>query len=124
MLIAIRHRATHEDLPPLPLLLTSVNMAIDYLHHYAFLPMLASSSQVAMDGMMAEGATSGRRRAEAVVKRWKKVMKERVKGKVVGEENETGRELRKIRKELELLDPEDIAAVLCAPGGLVPVARK
>lgn len=120
MLIAIRHRATHEDLPSLPLLLTSVHMALDYLHHFAFLPLLASSSDLGL----ATAVSPGRMRAEAIVKRWKKVMKLRTGQKIVGEENDSGKELRRVRRDLETVDPEDLVAVLCGTQGLVPVARK
>ena len=120
MLIAIRHRATHEDLPSLPLLLTSIHMALDYLHHFAFLPLLASTS----DSALAMTTSPGRLRAEALVKRWKKVMKLRTGQKIVGEENDSGKEVRRIKRDLEMVEVDDLVVVLCGTQGLVPVARK
>jgi ribosomal biogenesis protein LAS1 len=95
-------------------------MAIDYLHHYAFLPLLASTS----DTNIASAVLPSRIKAEDVVKRWKKAMKLRVRDKLVGEENETGREMKKIKRELEAIDPEDLAAALVSTEGLIPLARK
>lgn len=120
ILIAIRHRATHDDLPPLPLLLSSVNMAVDYLHHYAFLPLLASSSDMAANGIVGPST----RRSEGLIRRWKKAMKTRVRDKVAGEENETGREIRKVKRDIEVVDPEDVIAALCTVDGLIPLARR
>ena len=62
--------------------------------------------------------------AENLVKRWKKVMKVRVSEKIVGEENPSGRELRAVRRDLDIVDVEDIVGPLCTIAGLVPVARK
>ena len=59
-----------------------------------------------------------------MVKRWKSVMKARLREKEVGEENESGRELKRIRSQLEAEDVETVVEALCGPGGLVPVARK
>ena len=119
MLITIRHRATHDDLPALQILQNSVNVAIEYLHHYAFLPLLASSSEASMNSGNVQNSM-----AEGIIKRWKKAMKIRVRDKVVGEENETGREIRKIKRDLELVDPEDIITALCTVEGIIPLARK
>jgi hypothetical protein len=58
------------------------------------------------------------------VKRWKRVMKLRTSQKIVGEENDSGRELRRIKRDLEMIDPEDLVVVLCGTQGLVPLARK
>lgn len=51
-------------------------------------------------------------------------MKVRVSEKIVGEENPSGRELRTIRRDVDVVDVEDIVGPLCTVGGLVPVARK
>jgi ribosomal biogenesis protein LAS1 len=115
----VRHRATHDDLPPLPLLLTSIHLAIDYLNHFAFLPLLSSSSEAT-----GSAVSPAQAQAAGLVKRWKKVMKVRVSEKIVGEENPSGRELRTIRRDFDVVDVEDIVGPLCTVGGLVPVARK
>lgn len=95
-------------------------MAIDYLHHYAFLPLLASSSDAAVSGAV----LAGRVKAENLVKRWKRAMKIRIRDKLVGDENETGRELRKVKRELETVDPEDVISLLVGVEGLIPLARR
>jgi ribosomal biogenesis protein LAS1 len=115
-MISIRHRATHEDLPPLSTLRQAIFHAIDYLQHYSFLPLLASSSD--------DQTWDRREKVDNLLKRWKKVMKVRVKEKIAGEENETGYELRRLRKEMESEDVEDLAEVLCTVGALVPMARR
>jgi ribosomal biogenesis protein LAS1 len=115
-LISLRHRATHEDLPPLPLLRTAIHQAINYIHHYSFLPMLSSSSALS--------STPRSGRAEELIKRWKGIMKFRLSERVVGEENDSGRELRGLRKALAEEDALDIVEALCGADGVVPVGRK
>ena len=121
ILITLRHQATHEDLPPLPLLVHSVQLAIDYLHHQAFLPILSSPEH--------PGSSNGQRwnydetRAEGVVGSWKHTMKTRQREKEVGEENETGKELKKCKKMMEGVGVDAMVSMLCRPGGLVPVAK-
>lgn len=95
-------------------------MAIDYLHHYAFLPLLASSSDTGMEGAV----HPGRVKADSIVKRWKRAMKIRIRDKLVGDENETGREIKKIKRELEVMDPEDVVSALITVEGLIPLARR
>lgn len=51
-------------------------------------------------------------------------MKVRVSEKIVGEENPSGREIRAVRRDLDIVDVEDIVGPLCTIAGLVPVARK
>ena len=51
-------------------------------------------------------------------------MKLRTSQKIVGEENDSGKELRRIKRDLEMVDPEDLVGVLCGTQGLVPLARK
>jgi ribosomal biogenesis protein LAS1 len=58
------------------------------------------------------------------VKRWKGVMKVRLKERLVGEENETGKEIRSLRRALEEEDAGDVIEALCNLEGLVPVGRK
>ncbi|CAD6563923.1 MAG: rRNA-processing protein las1 [Tremellales sp. Tagirdzhanova-0007] len=115
-LIALRHRATHEDLPPLPLLRQAVHGAIEYIHRHSFLPLLATTP----DPQRRAGAG----RNEDLVRRWKSAMKARVRNKVVGDENLNGRELRGLKTEFEAEELENIVDALCGVGGLVPVARK
>lgn len=103
-------------------------MALDYLHHYAFVPLLASAStststaQELGNGYCPRGGRSTA--AEGAVKRWKKVMKLRNKDKEVGEENASGRELKKLRRDFEEVDMEDVVDALCTTQGIVPLARK
>ncbi|KAK4685678.1 ribosomal biogenesis protein LAS1, partial [Tremellales sp. Uapishka_1] len=117
-LIALRHRATHEDLPPIELLHNAIHDAIGYLQHYSFLPLLASTSEDQWNA----GEPSGR--IVELISRWKKVIKVRLREKEVGEENPNGRELKRVRRELEQSEVEDVVEALCGVGGLVPVARK
>ena len=51
-------------------------------------------------------------------------MKARVKEKEVGEENASGRELRKLKAEFEGEDVENVVEARCDQGGLVPIGRK
>jgi ribosomal biogenesis protein LAS1 len=103
-------------------------MALDYLHHYAFVPLLASAStstsaaQELGNGYYSRGGRSTA--AEGAVKRWKKVMKLRNRDKEVGEENASGRELKKLRRDFEDVDMEDVVEALCTTQGIVPLARK
>lgn len=115
-LIALRHRATHEDLPPLPLLQQAVQTCISYIREYSFLPMLASASSTDTYRL------GPNKDIEGLVKRWKKVMKDRVKDLEVGE----GREMEGLKKAFERFagDGEGIVEVLCCEGGIVPVARR
>jgi ribosomal biogenesis protein LAS1 len=59
-----------------------------------------------------------------LVRRWKSVMKVRMREKDVGEENDTGREVRRLKSDLEGKDGQEVVEALCKVGGLVPVARK
>ncbi|WVR05837.1 hypothetical protein IAU60_002863 [Kwoniella sp. DSM 27419] len=122
-LIALRHRATHEDLPPLPLLHSALGQCISYLHHYSFLPLLASGSSAPPPGYL-ERLEASKRRVEGLIKRWKRVMKLRLREKEVREEDATAKEMRQVRKELQSHDARALVAVLVAEGGLVPIAPK
>ena len=51
-------------------------------------------------------------------------MKLRTGQKIVGEENDSGKEVRRIKRDLEMIEVEDLVVVLCGTQGLVPVARK
>ncbi|WVQ97262.1 hypothetical protein IAU59_004373 [Kwoniella sp. CBS 9459] len=133
-LISLRHRATHEDLPPPSLLHSALGQCISYLHHYSFLPLLSSSSSSAnADGGggagrlppgMAERLEASKKRVESLVKRWKRVQKVRLREKEVREEDETALEVRRIKKALEVEDGRVIVDVLVSQGGLVPIADK
>jgi len=112
-LIALRHRATHEDLPPLPLLKQAVHSAIEYIHHYSFLPSLASTSSDRLPRIS---------RAETLVGRWKKLIKSRVKGELAG--LEADREEKRLRREFEDEDFGEIAEALASVGGLIPLAKR
>ena len=50
-------------------------------------------------------------------------MKARMAEMQVGEENESGREVGRLRAELEGEEVERVVEVLCGEGGLVPVGR-
>ncbi|WWD17939.1 hypothetical protein CI109_102384 [Kwoniella shandongensis] len=131
-LISLRHRATHEDLPPLPLLHLALAQSISYLHHNSFLPLLSasssSSSSTALmfneNPLVAERSAAQRKRVDGLVKRWKKVMKSRLREKEVREEDESAREMRRVRKALEGEDGEVLVRVLAEVGGLVPIAAR
>ncbi|ORY25932.1 Las1-like-domain-containing protein [Naematelia encephala] len=117
-LVSLRHRATHEDLPPLPLLEQSTYQAIEYIHRYSFLPMLSSSS---LEG---PAIRDRRTKIQGLIGRWKRVMKERLREREVREDSESGKEMRRVRRALEAEDAEDVVEALCAEGALVPLARK
>jgi ribosomal biogenesis protein LAS1 len=112
-LISLRHRATHEDLPPLPLLKQAVHSAIEYINHYSFLPSLASSSSEPIPRSL---------RAENLVGRWKKLIKARSRGEVGASESE--REEKTLIREFEGEDIVEIAEALSAVGGLIPLAKR
>ncbi|KAL1408187.1 rRNA-processing protein las1 [Vanrija albida] len=116
-LVSLRHRATHEDLPPLPLLRRAMEQAVDYLHRNSFLPLLSSSAGAGSAGW------DRRARAEGLVNRWKKVVKARVRAREVGMENESGHALRRLQREIEGADPEELIEAVVRIG-LVPVGRK
>ncbi|TXT13363.1 hypothetical protein VHUM_00730 [Vanrija humicola] len=116
-LVALRHRATHEDLPPLPLLRRAMEQAVDYLHRNSFLPLLSSSAAASSSGW------DRRARAEGLVNRWKKVVKARVRAREVGLENESGQAMRRLKRELEGADAEEVVEAVVRVG-LVPVGRK
>lgn len=63
-------------------------------------------------------------RVEGAIRRWKKVVKYRLREKEVREEDESGREVRKVKKELESEEGDAIVDTLCQVGSLVPLARK
>ncbi|WOO77556.1 Protein LAS1 [Vanrija pseudolonga] len=116
-LVALRHRATHEDLPPLPLLRRAMEQAVDYLHRNSFLPLLSSSAS------SSGGRWDRRARAEGLVSRWKKVVKARVRAREVGMANESGQALGRLKREVEGADVEELVEAVVRVG-LVPVARK
>lgn len=115
-LISLRHRATHEDLPPLPLLRSSVLQCIAYLHTYSFLPLLAESStqpiHVTPD------------RAMRLIARYKRVSKDKARDRDVDDTGHRAKQLRKIKRALEVEDTQDLVEALCTTEGLAPVARK
>jgi ribosomal biogenesis protein LAS1 len=118
-LISLRHRATHEDLPPIEALHASVHLALDYLHGSAFVPLLAPPEEDS--ALFANSSSSGP--AEVLIKRWKKVMKERIREREVGNGGERGREVRNLKREFAELG-SDVVDGLISAGGLVPLARK
>lgn len=113
-LVALRHRATHEDLPSLPLLRRALEQSVEYIHRNSFLPLLASSST---------GIWDRRARTESLVTKWKKVQKNRVRARDVSKENESGRAIRHLLREVEGEDVEEILEAVVRIG-LVPVGRK
>ncbi|WWC86186.1 uncharacterized protein L201_001059 [Kwoniella dendrophila CBS 6074] len=144
-LISLRHRATHEDLPPLKLLHQSLLSCISYLHYYSFLPLLANTSSSSSEyfnndqqGMIYDQQQNhqmklkilNEKKIEGLIKKWKKVIKLRLREKEVREEDESAIEIRKIKKDLLtsfLLQPSSnnldlIVNVLCQKGILVPIA--
>ncbi|WWC58577.1 uncharacterized protein I303_101120 [Kwoniella dejecticola CBS 10117] len=124
-LISLRHRATHEDLPPLALLHQSLLSCISYLHYYSFLPLLSSSSASAgmnIPAGMVEKMHADKKKIEGLLKRWKKVMKTRLREREVREEDQSAVELRKIKKLLQAFEGSLIIDCLLAKGGIVPLA--
>ncbi|EIW73454.1 hypothetical protein TREMEDRAFT_59622 [Tremella mesenterica DSM 1558] len=113
-LITLRHRCTHEDLPPYPMLLQAVYTAIQYLHQHSFLPLV--SAAVNTENVKI-------RKSQESIQRWKRVMKIRLRERVEGEDNETGKQMREIREDMTC-DLEDIAEALCGADGLVPTTQK
>lgn len=112
-LIALRHRATHEDLPPLPLLKQAIHSAIEYINQYSFLPSLASTSSEPMPRAL---------RVQTLVDRWKRIIKSRLKAET--SEVEFERESKRLRRELDDEDVIEVAEALASVGGLVPLAKK
>lgn len=112
-LISLRHRATHEDLPPLPLLKQAVHSAIEYINQYSFLPSLASTSSDPIPRSL---------RAENLVGRWKKLIKARSRGEIGGPESE--REEKSLIREIDGEDILEMAEALAAVGGLIPLAKR
>jgi ribosomal biogenesis protein LAS1 len=112
-LISLRHRATHEDLPPLPLLKQAVHSAIEYINQYSFLPSLASTSSDPIPRSL---------RAENLVGRWKKLIKARSRGEIGGPESE--REEKSLIREIDGEDMGEMAEALAAVGGLIPLAKR
>ncbi|WWC66373.1 uncharacterized protein I206_100274 [Kwoniella pini CBS 10737] len=122
-LISLRHRATHEDLPPLPLLHQSLLSCISYLHYYSFLPLISSSSSSNnIPSGIAEKLESDKRKIEGLTKKWKKITKSRLREKEVREEDQSAIELRKIKKLLQGFESGLIVDVLLSKGGIVPLA--
>ncbi|BEJ12164.1 hypothetical protein CspHIS471_0206240 [Cutaneotrichosporon sp. HIS471] len=113
-LVALRHRATHEDLPPLEHLHRALQDAVAYLHTYSFVPLLNHG---------AEEGWGRRERSETLVGRWKKVMKERVRTRDVSIESASGRAVKRLKREFEGEELEDAVEAIVRVG-LVPVARK
>ncbi|ORX37327.1 Las1-like-domain-containing protein [Kockovaella imperatae] len=120
-LISLRHRATHEDLPPLDTLLGAVKQAIQYLHDSSFVPLI-SQDPSSTTAQMARGG-GGDRPADKLIKRWKRVNKSRLREKEVGSENASGREIQSIKRDLERIDKAELVEALVSQGGLVPLAE-
>ena len=51
-------------------------------------------------------------------------MKARLREKYVGEENASGREVRRLKGQFEAEEVEGVVEALCGVGGLVPVGKK
>lgn len=109
-LVALRHRATHEDLPPLPVLRRAVEQAMAYLHDQSMLPLL-------------EAAPAAASRAESLVADWKRVVKARVRERDVSTESKSGVAMRKLLREMESVDVDEVLDSVVR-FGLVPVARR
>lgn len=109
-LVALRHRATHEDLPSLPVLRGALEQAMEYLHGQSLMPLLATGPPVVS-------------RAEGLVAEWKKVVKARVRARDVSAESKSGIAVRKLLREFESVDVEE-ALDAVVRFGLVPVARR
>ncbi|ODO07509.1 hypothetical protein L198_01088 [Cryptococcus wingfieldii CBS 7118] len=127
-LIALRHRATHEDLPPLPLLQQAIAQCIFYLHQNSFLPLLSLSYNNGqnLNGVMSERDVLAKKRIDSLLRRWKKVMKTRLREKEVREEDVSGLEMRKVRRDLEgeVSGVDGIIKSLIEVGSLVPLAKR
>ncbi|WVW82225.1 hypothetical protein I302_104231 [Kwoniella bestiolae CBS 10118] len=119
-LISLRHRATHEDLPPLALLHQSLLSCISYLHYYSFLPLLSSSSSNHLPPGVLEQMKADEKRVEGLIKKWKKVIKFRLREKEVREQDQSALELNKIKGSLQGSQLGLIIGVLVGDGGLVP----
>ncbi|WVQ71203.1 hypothetical protein IAR50_000728 [Cryptococcus sp. DSM 104548] len=127
-LIALRHRATHEDLPPLPLLQQAIAQCTFYLHQNSFLPLLSWSYNNGqnLNGVMSEREIQAKRKIDSLLRRWKKVMKTRLREKEVREEDASGMEMRKVRRDLEgeVSGVDVIVKSLIEVGSLVPLAKR
>ncbi|OXG25744.1 hypothetical protein C361_01704 [Cryptococcus neoformans Tu259-1] len=124
-LIALRHRATHEDLPPLPLLHQAVTQCIVYLHQNSFIPLMTSSYGSPPPAIL-ERQQATAKRVDGLLKRWKKIAKNRLRDKEVREEDESAIEMKKVRKELEgeVAGTSGIVKGLVEVGSLVPLAKR
>ncbi|WVN90311.1 uncharacterized protein L203_105547 [Cryptococcus depauperatus CBS 7841] len=122
-LIALRHRATHEDLPPLSLLHQAVGQCIYYLHQNSFLPLLSSVNHVLP--AVTERQLAAQKRLDGLMKRWKKVMKIRLRENEVREEDASAVEMKRVKKEIEdMAGVEYVVKSLVEAGGLVPLAKR
>ncbi|XAO23398.1 hypothetical protein I312_102176 [Cryptococcus bacillisporus CA1280] len=124
-LIALRHRATHEDLPPLPLLHQAVTQCIIYLHQNSFIPLISSSYGSPPPAVL-ERQQAAAKRVDGLLKKWKKIAKNRLRDKEVREEDESAIEMKKVRKELEgeVAGASGIVRGLVEVGNLVPLAKR
>lgn len=124
-LIALRHRATHEDLPPLPLLHQAVTQCIIYLHQNSFIPLISSSYGSPPPAVL-ERQQAAAKRVDGLLKKWKKIAKNRLRDKEVREEDESAIEMKKVRKELEgeVAGASGIVRGLVEVGSLVPLAKR
>ena len=124
-LIALRHRATHEDLPPLPLLHQAVTQCIVYLHQNSFVPLVTSSYGSPPPAVL-ERQQATAKRIDGLLKKWKKIAKNRLRDKEVREEDESAIEMKKVRKELEgeVAGTSGIVKGLVEVGSLVPLAKR
>lgn len=66
----------------------------------------------------------GRDRAEKLVGRWKRLMKDRLRDREVAEDTDRAKELRRIKRQLEAEEVEDVVEALCGSEGMIPLARK
>lgn len=87
------------------------------MQHHSFLPLLASSSAAAGAGW------NNRARVEALVGRWKKIVKTRVRARDVTNESESGQALRRLKRDIEAENVEDLVEAVVRVG-LVPVSHK
>lgn len=91
-----------------------MEQATEYLHRQSFLPLLASTSAAGWDR---------RAKLEGLVAQWKKIVKTRVRTHDVTNESESGLALRRLKRDIDNEDAEDLVEAVVRTG-LVPVGRK
>ncbi len=142
-LVQLRHQATHEDLPSLPVLRAGLWSCIAYIRDHSLGPLIFAS-----DPSIAYGTSTSRdaqrkdlsNTLASLIKRYKRLMKSYFTTRTSKAASSTGSawsggaELRKVMREMEEMwnvEEEDIELVrevlvdgLVQTGCLVPLARK